>query len=152
MVQCRNTLVDLVPRRHRFYAGLFFAGVVVVAILEGLYAIMPRLASHTTDGRVAAFDLETEGSLAVWVSSTTLLAAAVVTLLIATLLRSNGRRSGLWFWAAGCWLTLSIDESASLHEAFKELMSHAAGTRIVHDGTIWWVAAYFVVLATTGCR
>jgi hypothetical protein len=127
--------------------------VLAVALLEGLYAVMPRLASRTTDGRVAALDLDGEGSLAVWVSSFTLVAAAAGALMVHVLQKDGPQaRRRLWLWAAACWTMMSLDECASLHEAFKELMSHATGERLIHDGTIWWVGAYFLVLATTGLR
>lgn len=146
----RTQIVDLVPRANRFYVGLLLAGAVIVAVLEALYAIMPLLAPHTTDGRVATFDLDSEGSLAVWVSSFTLLAAAGCCLLIYVLQADTKRGRGLWLWAALCWTVMSIDECSSVHEAFKEMMSHLTGERLVHDGTLWWVLAYFCVLSTTG--
>lgn len=152
----RTQLVDLVPRANRFYVGLMLGGALIVGMLEAFYAVMPLLSPHTTDGRVATFDLDSEGSLAVWVSSFTLLAAAGCCLLNYVLLgdgvvlgaASRGRR--LWLWATCCWTMMSIDECSSLHEAFKEMMSHLTGERIWHDGTLWWVIAYFLILSTTG--
>lgn len=148
----RTQLSDIPPRGSLFYAGLFFGGVLLVAVLEACYAAMPLLNPHTTDGRVATFDLDSEGSLAVFFSSFTLLAAAGVCGLIYVLRAETTHARRIWLWAACCWTMMSIDECSSLHEAFKELMSHATGTRIWHDGTLWWVLAYFVVLSTTGLR
>ena len=148
----RTQLADLPPRGSLFYAGLFLGGVLIVAVLEACYAIMPLLNPHTTDGRVATFDLDSEGSLAVFFSSFTLLAAAGVCALIYVLRSGTKLARGLWLWATCCWTMMSIDECSSLHEAFKEVMSHATGTRIWHDGTLWWVLAYFLVLSTTGLR
>lgn len=148
----RTQLAELPPRGSLFYAGLFLGGVLVVLMLEACYAIMPLLNPHTTDGRVATFDLDSEGSLAVFFSSFTLLAAAGICGLIYVLRSGTNQARGLWLWAACCWTMMSIDECSSLHEAFKELMSHATGTRIWHDGTLWWVLAYFLVLSTTGLR
>lgn len=152
-MNAQTPLVAWVPRDNRFFVRLLLGGVAVVALLEGLYAVMPRLASRTTDGRVAALDLDGEGSLAVWVSSFTLVAAAAAALIVHVLQKDGpqGRRK-LWLWAAACWTAMSLDECASLHEAFKELMSHATGARLIHDGTIWWVGAYFLVLSITGLR
>lgn len=149
----QTPLVDLVPRGNRFYVRLLLGGVLVVGLLEFGYAAMPWLTPQTTDGRVAALDLDGEGSLAVWVSSFTLLAAAGAALVV-HVLQKDGPQSQkrLWLWAAVCWTTMSLDECSSLHEAFKELMSHATGARLIHDGTIWWVGAYFLVLSVTGLR
>ena len=47
---------------------------------------------------------------------------------------------------------LSIDETASLHEGFKEMMVLVTGTRVFGDGSIWWVAAYGFLLGGVGTR
>lgn len=145
-------LTDLPPRSNAAFAALMLTGLLAVGCLEGLYAWMPRLASLTTDGRVAALDLEGEGSLAVWFSTGTMEVAAAVALLIYALRRQTpgAGRSRVWLCAAAVWLVMSVDECASLHEAFKELMSHATGNRILGDGTIWWAGAYAIVLSTLG--
>lgn len=149
-------VIDLVPRHYGWYALWFAAGLAAVAGLEALYAWMPAWAAHTTDGRIAAFDLDGEGSLAVWFSSFTLLAAAVVALLVYSVRRHRADdyhgRYRIWLWAAGCWLVMSIDECGSLHEGFKELMTYATGRRIMGDGSIWWVGAYALVLGVVGTR
>src|SRR5438132_7902006 len=61
-MNARTPLVDLVPRGNGFYMRLFAGGAAIVALLEVGYAVMPLLASRTTDGRVAALDLDAEGS------------------------------------------------------------------------------------------
>ncbi|MBL8826150.1 MAG: hypothetical protein JNM18_04140, partial [Planctomycetaceae bacterium] len=58
----------------------------------------------------------------------------------------------VWLWAAACWLIMSIDEGSSLHEGFKELMTKLSGHRIYGDGSVWWVAAYGLVLSAVGMR
>lgn len=145
-------LSDLPPRGNAAFAAWLLAGLLAVGCLEGLYAWMPRLALLTTDGRVAAFDLEGEGSLAVWFSTGTMQSAAAVALLIYALRRQTpgAGHSRVWLAAAFVWLVMSVDECASLHEAFKELMSHATGHRILGDGTIWWAGAYAIVLSALG--
>ena len=149
-MHARTQLLDLVPSTNRFYAWLALAGAAIVGVLEVLYWLMPLLTPHTTDGRVATFDLDSEGSLAVWVSSFTLLAAAGCCLLIYALGAETKLRSKLWLWAACCWTVMSIDECSSVHEAFKEMMSHLTGERLGPEGIFWWAGAYFIVLSTTG--
>ena len=149
-------LTDLVPRRLAVFVLVLAAGLAVVAGLLGLYAWMPRVAGLTTDGRVAAFDLDGEGSLAVWFSSMTLALAGLVAILVFTVRRHRTDdypgRYRVWLWAATCWFLLSIDETSSLHEGFKEMMVMFTGTRVFGDGSIWWVAVYFFLLGAVGTR
>lgn len=149
-------LTDLIPTRLSTFALLLVAGLGVVAGLELLYKWMPQLAGMTSDGRVAAFDLDGEGSLAVWFSSITLALAGLVAILIYTIRRHKvddyQGRYRVWLWAAMCWFLMSIDEAASLHEGFKEMMSHVTGTRLSGDGSLWWVSVYFFLLGAVGSR
>lgn len=151
-------LIDLVPRRLPVFAAILAAGLTVIVGLELLYSYgqTPALVELTHDGRVAAFDLDGEGSLAVWFSSTTLLMAALTALLVYSVRRYRTDdyqgRYRIWLWAAMCWLLMSIDETASLHEGFKEMMVVVTGARLFGDGSIWWVAPYFFLLGAVGSR
>jgi hypothetical protein len=152
----RLRITDLVPQQPWLLAVLFLGGVLVVAGLEGLYHWMPALSAQTTDGRIEAFDLDGEGSLAVWFSSMTLVAASAVALLVYSVRRHKADdyhgRYRIWVWAALCWLVMSIDECGSLHEGFKEMMAHLTGTRIAGDGSLWWAGAYLLVLGGVGVQ
>jgi len=149
-------LTDLVPRRLPILALVMLAGLAIIAALEILYTWMPEFDAITSDGRVAAFDLDGEGSLAVWFSSVTLLAAAAVAVIVYFVRRHKTDdyqgRYRIWLAAAGCWLLMSIDETASLHEGFKELMAYLTGVRLLGDGSIWWVIPYFFLLSVVGSR
>ncbi len=149
-------LVDLVPRRYLTLALWFFAGLLTIAALEGLYYLMPRLAQHASDGRIAAFDLDDEGSLAAWFSSTTLLLASLTAWLVYGVRRHKPDdyhgRFRIWLGAGLLWMLMSIDEAASLHEGFKELMTQLTHRRLWGDGSVWWVGAYLIVLGVIGLR
>ncbi len=149
-------LTDLIPKKYSTVALLFLGGLAVVAGLEGLYAWMPRLAAMTHDGRIAAFDLDGEGSLAMWFSSATLSVAGMVSLVIYYVRRHRQddyhAQYRIWLWAAGLWFLMSIDEGGSLHEGFKEMMTAVTGRRVFGDGSIWWIGAYLVVLGAIGIR
>lgn len=149
-------LTDLVPLRLIVFLIPLVAGISVIVGLEALYTWMPRLAGLTTDGRIAAFDLDGEGSLAVWFSSMTLAASGLVAFLVYLVRRHRvDDYQGyyrVWLWAAMCWLLMSLDETASLHEGFKEVMTLLAGTRLFGDGSIWWVVPYFFLLGAVGTR
>jgi len=149
-------LTDLIPRRIGVFVLLFAAGVLMVAGLLALYGWSARLAPMTTDGSVAALDLDGEGSLAVWFSSTVLLLAAFGSVLVYTVRRyKKDDYQGhyrVWLWAALCWGLLSIDETASLHEGFAAMMTHLTGTTLFGDGSAWWMIAYFFLLGGVGTR
>lgn len=156
LIDRQPRITDLAPQHYGIIALLFLAGVTIVAGLETLYVYMPDLARRTPDGTIAAFDLAGEGSLAAWFSSATLLLAGVMSLLVYSIRRHKADdyhgRYRVWLWSAGCSLVMSMDESGSLHEGFKELMSYATGQRGFGDGSIWWVGAYALTLGAVGMR
>jgi hypothetical protein len=149
-------LTDLVPKSIAGLAVWFVACAAMIGGLEALYYFMPQMAAHTTDGRIAAFDLDGEGSLAVWFSSTTLAAAAGVAMIVYLLRKHRAddyhARYRIWIAAAICWFGMSVDESASLHEGFKEMMTGLTGERGFGDGSIWWVGAYGLILGAVGIK
>lgn len=134
--------------------ALLLGGLAIVGGLEWLHTCQTRFAHLTTDGHVAAFDLDGEGSLAVWFSTATLELSALTALLAWAIRRRTpgSRGQNVLLIAAACWLVMSIDECASVHEAFKELMAHSTGHRLLGDGTIWWVMGYGLVLSAVGMR
>ncbi len=149
-------LTDLVPRRLTTFGLLLLAGLACVAGLEVLYAWMSDLAPTTADGRVAALDLDGEGSLAVWFSSVTLLLAGLIAVIVYTIRRyKTDDYQGyyrVWLWAAMCWLLMSVDQTASLHEGFKEMMVQVTGTRLFGDGSVWWMVPCFFLLGAVSSR
>jgi hypothetical protein len=157
-----SALAAFIPRSNRTYWIIAAAGAAVIAALVLLYAswavwdLHKQAGFNPTDGRIEALDLDGEGSLSVWFSSALLFLAAQVALLVGWMRSQNPEdyagRYRIWFWAAGCWCLLSLDETASLHEGFKEFASAAAGTRIFGDGSIWWAGPYFCLLAFVGLR
>src|SRR6185437_14927387 len=61
-------------------------------------------------------------------------------------------RYRIWLWASAVWFLMSLDEGASLHEGFKEMMTAITGHRVLGDGSIWWIGAYLLVLGIVGIR
>ena len=149
-------LIDLVPRRLTTLLAWLVVGILCIAGLEALYSWMPHLAGMTGDGQIATFDLDDEGSLAVWFSSVTLLAAAGMAVIVYTIRRwkvdDYGGNYRVWLWAALCCVLLSVDETASLHEGFKKLMIVVTGTTITGNGSIWWALPYGFLLGAVGSR
>lgn len=149
-------LTDLVPLRRSTYLLILLAATAMIVGLEALYSVSGRMSAMASDGRVAAFDLDGEGSLCVWFSSTTLLLAAGAALLVYSVRRFRRDdyhgRYRVWIWAALAFLVMAIDETASLHEGFKEMMTWLTGNRVFGDGSFWWVLAYFFLLGSIGSR
>jgi len=147
---------DLIPQRFAVIALLLLTGLTMIAGLEALYVWMGKLSAMTSDGRVAAMDLDGEGSLAAWYSSLQLGLSAAVCWFVYRLRRHKQNdyhgRYRIWAVAAFCFFVMSIDEAGSLHEGFKELMTAVTGQRLVGDGSLWWVMVYGVVLGIVGLR
>lgn len=152
----QRRVVDLIPQRYPVLLLIFLIGVTLIAGLEALYLWMPTLAAHTTDGRVAAFDLDAEGSLGACYSTATLWLAGVLALFVYSVRRHKEDdyqgRYRIWLWAALAWMLMGVDESASLHEGFKEMMVLVSGTRLTGDGSLWWALGYLLVLVPIGVR
>lgn len=149
-------ITDLVPRRYRVFALWFVLAAAAIGGLEALYFYMPQMAQHTSDGRIAAFDLDGEGSLGAWFSSVTLGCAGLLALVILSIRRQRADdyhgRYRVWFWAAALFFVMSVDEGGSLHEGFKEMMTGLTGYRLAGDGSLWWVIAYLLVGGVIGVR
>lgn len=156
LMQRQPRLIDFIPRSYGMVALALACGLAIVAGLEALYSYMPLWAHATTDGRIAAFDLDGEGSLAVWFSSATLALTALVALVVYSIRRHRQDdyhgRYRVWLWAAAVWMLMSIDEGGSLHEGFKELMAQLVGQRIFGDGSVYWIGAYGLLLGVVGVR
>jgi hypothetical protein len=110
------------------------------------------------DGGVllTAFDLNAKGSLGGWFAIVTLLVAAATAALVYRIRRHRvddyQGRYRVWLWAAiGC-VVMAADEAASLREAFQHLMILLTGSRLLGDGTIWWVSLYTLLFAAVGSR
>jgi len=156
-------LSDLIPRHRRTYQRIALVMGTCVAVLAALHvASRLFLSALTTDGKVAALDLDTEGNLASWFSFAVLFLAGQTALILRhlvgapalstqdALFRRRVRRD-LLFTAFVC-LLMSMDEGASLHEGFKEMIARIIGTPLYGDGSIYWIVPYFLLLATMGWK
>ncbi|MCE5267591.1 MAG: hypothetical protein LLG00_06880 [Planctomycetaceae bacterium] len=148
-------LLDLVPRRLLVLGPLL---TLMGAAIGGLVAAYSWMCEHAAAGgsRFAALEIDAKGSLACWLSSLMLLAAAFVAILIYSVRRHRTDdyqgRYRVWLWAAGYWLLLATDQAASLREAFQATMIAITGTPLLGDGTLWWVAGYVLIFVAVGSR
>jgi hypothetical protein len=156
LIDRQPRVTDLLPHRYSVLALVFFAGLTLIVGLEAAYLWLPDLSEITGGGQLAALDLENEGALANWFSSTTLGLAAVVAAIIFSVRRHRQDdyhgRYRVWLWASALWTLMSIDEAASLHEGLTQVARHFSGDRGFGDGSIYWVAAYGLLFAAVGTR
>ena len=150
---------DLIPRRLSVIGLFFLLGLAGLVALEAGYAFLPKLTAAAGKVSIVALDLDQSGSLCSWYSSGLLLAAALVAVLVHQVRRhKKDDYQGyyrVWLWAALCWFILSVDEAASLHQGFKEIMGLLTGTYLPAaggDGSFWWVIPYFFLLVPIGIR
>jgi len=143
---------DLIPQSRRTYVVCAGMGIMLTVLFGPLHVASNLwLAASTTDGSVAAFDLDSEGNLATWFTASLLFLAGQMTLLVRTGMtprrdRSPGLRTGLLLVAI-LWFMMSADEVGSLHEGFKELVASLAGSRVIGDGSVSWAVPYAVVIS-----
>lgn len=149
-------ITDLAPRRVSTLVLLLLGGVLLIAGLEALHYYLPLLSQKLSHTRLASLDLGEKGSLGVWLSSTLLTAASLAALLVYFVRRHRmddyhgGYR--IWIVAAICWLGMSIDQTARLHDVFKDAMTRLTGQSLAGDGWLWWVGAYLLVAGGVGIR
>jgi len=149
-------VVDLLPRHYGWLALVFFLGAVGIAALEAGYYYLPQLVKLSASGRIAALDLAGEGSLASWLSTALLTAAAVTAWVVYGIRKHRADdyhgRYRIWFLAASAWLFLGMDEAASLHEALRDLAVGLSGEHGIGHGSIWWLGVFGLVLGFVGLR
>ena len=147
---------ECVPSRLISFFVLLVLGAGAIVALVTLHHYAPQLAQWTGQPQAAAFDLTARGSLATWFSSILLAVAALTALVVYSVRRFKADdyrgHYRVWLWAAACWLLLSIDTTAGLHQAFAAAMVALTGARLLGDGSIWWVIAYGFLLGGIGTR
>jgi hypothetical protein len=148
-------LLHLVPRRWSKLIGLLAVGVAIIIALEAAYAWMVArvIAAGAT---VPALEIGAKGSLASWFSSLVLLVAMAAAMLVYAIRKRRSDdyqgRYRVWLHAAGCCFLMASDQAASLHQWFRDAMIAVTGTPLLGDGSVWWIAAYVLILLPLGWR
>ncbi|MBA4019676.1 MAG: hypothetical protein C0483_21135 [Pirellula sp.] len=149
-------VVDLLPRHYGWIALVFFLGALGISALEAGYYYLPQLVQFSASGRIAALDLAGDGSLASWLSTALLTAAAVTAWVVYGVRKHRADdyhgRYRIWFLAASAWLFLGMDEAASLHEALRDLAVGLSGEHGIGHGSVWWLGVFGLVLGFVGLR
>ncbi len=145
-------LTDLIPQSLTKLFLLFFVGAALIAGIEAVYATRVL---EFSEGHLPAFDLTAEGSLNNWFTSITLDLSCLVALVIYSLRRHRlddyHGRYRVWLWAAACWLWLSIDEAACLHESIQALLREFA-KQSARETELVWVGAYVLLVGAVALR
>ncbi len=101
-------------------------------------------------------DLGNYGSLGNWFASLLLLTASLLAIIIYSVRRHKvddyRGRYHVWLWAAACWFIMATDAAASLHQGLQQVMISLTGTRIIGDGSIWWVVSALLLVGSIGSR
>jgi len=154
LLESQTRLTDLVPMHPLLLMAFFGAGIAIIALLEGLY-VWASLGGRGL-GRIAAFDLADRGSLGTWFSSLVLALAAGTAVLVYTVRRHRlddyRGHYRIWLWAASCWLLMSIDATANLHDGFGEIMAWLTGTRLFGESCMWWFVVCGFIIAAVSLR
>lgn len=149
-------LTDLIPRKMIAIVMLFVLGLTAILGLGALYVWTPNLIGQSAGTRIAMLDLSGHSSLAAWFSSLLLLTASVIAVLVYTVRRHKvddyHGHYRVWLWAATCWFLMATDIAVRGHEGFQQIMIAVTGTRIVGDGSIWWVVPAVFLLGAVGSR
>ena len=149
-------ITDIVPRSTIKIALAFFAGITLIAGLEALYYYSPKFVPLLSDVPLKTFELDGDGCLASWHSSTLLLLSSLSAVLVYLVRRLQPDdyhgRYRVWLWGAACWMFMSLDEGANLHEVFRLTALKLTGGKFSADGSVWWIGAYGLVLSVVGLR
>ncbi|RIK72666.1 MAG: hypothetical protein DCC68_26130 [Planctomycetota bacterium] len=149
-------LVDVVPTRRLWQNVVAASGFAVVSLLlAGHWAT--RRPERAISAEVArAFDTLAGDSLAGWVRSAMLAAAAVGAVLVYVVRRhrTDDYRGGyrIWIWAAAWMLAMSVDSVAGLRDALRA--GGAAEFRWTGPagGFLWWAMPCLLAALTIGVR
>jgi hypothetical protein len=134
---------DLVPRWLISYFLLLVLGAAAIGGLAALHQWVHEApgAQHL---QLALAELGSPGGLGNWLASLILLSASLLAAIVYSVRRHRvddyHGRYHIWLWAAFCWFVMATDVAASLRQGFQQVMVWATATRILGDGSIWWVA------------
>jgi hypothetical protein len=152
----QSRLIDLVPIRISRVLAVLVSGLLFAVGLLALHACSPRLAPLTPSGRLTAFDLDQPACLGTWFSSGVLVLAAFMAVLVYSIRRYRiddyHGHYHVWLWAALCWLVMSLEQTAPVRQSVADLLIAVTGTRLLGDGSVWWIVVYGFLIGGVGMR
>ena len=119
----RKRVADLIPTRPLGVVVFALLGLCAVAAVELAYTFLPDWHALLASRGSEVLDVTSRGSLAAWLSSVLLGAAALSSLLVYAIRRHKmddyRGRYRLWLWCAAALLVASVNAVAGLHEMFE---------------------------------
>jgi hypothetical protein len=155
-VEHHPQVTDFVPRRYRSFVALISFALLTTAALAALDYFAASIAAVPTIADVAAFQLDTAGSVASWVTSCVLMFASVTCVLVYSIRRHRiddfRGRYRIWLSGAVACVVASVDSATGLHQVLADVMSHLTGWTALRGGAVWWLIAAGFPLAWISIR
>lgn len=128
--------VFLSAKKTAKYLGII-AGVLVAAHI--VFQIVRLTTSHgQLFGVIDRFDLDNEASIPTWFSQILLfISSALLSVIAAHQKKTRGRFVRHWWWLAGIFAYLSIDEGAMIHEMLIDPVKHVLNISSGFLGFAW---------------
>jgi hypothetical protein len=128
---------------------------VSIAALESAYLFLTQT-DLLASGALGALDLARTDSLAGWLVTLALFAAAVLSFFIYSVRRYRlddyRGRYRVWMWAGALWLLMGIDAAVNLREAIQAACIALSDRIGPLDGKAWWLGPWSLLVGWLGVR
>jgi hypothetical protein len=146
---------DFVPRRHRWLAVTFAAGIAPIVALQVSYFFVVQSAVWDSPA-IQPLDIVRPDSLAGWYSAIVAFLSAVLAVFIYSVRRFKvddyRGRYRLWLWSGALWMVMSIDSLADLRGMVRFIAVETSGWTGPLDGALWWIAPALLLFTVCGVR
>ena len=156
LADVETRITDFIPTRRWVLFAYLLAGLASVAAVIGTYLGRNYAMKWLPEEALASFRLQGVGTIACWLGSMMLMAAAVVCLAIYRIRRHKTDdyrgRYRLWLWAWALCVLASLDAVTSWHRLLQIVMIKVADTHLWRDGSVWWIGLFALVGLVTSIR
>ena len=147
---------QLVPQKAWAMALVAVGMLGSVALVLWAFASVAEPEGARVPGHLVAFDLTSSSSLASWITTMSLAAAAVVSVMIYSVRRHKTDdyqgRYRLWLWTAAATGLMSVMVVAPLHKTAAALLASLTGQLAAAEGALWWILPAGLVALGLGLR
>lgn len=149
LVANQAPVTALIPARAWTLSVLLLSGVTLVALLNLLHALLPRLGRWIGPEQVDALNFAVRGNLAAWFSAFLLGYAAVMSVQIFNLRRHRvddyKGRYRCWIWLTVLLAGASVDAATGLHDIVGGLIVKLSKATTFSPGAGWLLLAAIIV-------